>query len=71
MRGSGQVVRLYFSTSKDLFGVSLSASSQRDGGSSGIDKAVPHEDDGHDDDGRHGHGLLQRYENPVRARKAM
>lgn len=36
----------------------LGASPQRDGGRSGTDRTLPHENDGHGDDGRHGHGLL-------------
>lgn len=49
----------------------LGASPQRDGGRSGTDRTVPNEDDGHGDDGRHGDGLLQRYEKPFRARQTL
>lgn len=46
----------------------LGASPQWDGGCSGTNRTLPNEDDGHGDDGRHGDGLLQRYEKPFRAR---
>ena len=49
----------------------LGASPQRDGGCSGTDRTVSNEDDGHGDDGRHGDGLLQRYEKPFRARQTL